>query len=223
MTDTVDQAEGYSGIADPQREWKVRSHYWRQSPEFVALRTAIKALLISPFTVPWTIQGFGMMRTYLPYAPNAKRFRLNVWDARLAVPEVSMMHDHPWDFTSWVINGKFQNVRFVEDHFNGDEYKYMTIMCGECGGAKSEALSIRLRALPAESYGAGSIYHQDASEVHVSGYDDGTVTLNDRVGDTEHARVFWPAGLEWVDAKPRPAGPWAIHSATKAALAKWED
>lgn len=217
-------AEGFHvSEADPRRAEKAASHYWKVSNECVAFRALVKTMLMYPRNHKWTTQGFGMMRTYLPHGPNPKRFRLNVWDAKMATPHVSTMHDHPWDFQSWIINGNFRNTRFVEDAYNGDPWEYMTIMCGECGGAKSGSTPIRLRAFPTEHYTTGDIYRQKASEIHVSEYDDGTVTLNDRTGDTEHARVFWPAGSEWVDAKPRPATDMEVATATMLALEKWHD
>lgn len=220
-----DQAEGFHvSELDPHRASKVSSHYWKPSNECAAFRALVKTVLMYPRNHAWTVQGFGMMRTYLPHGPNPKRFRLNVWDARMAVPHVSTMHDHPWDFQSWIINGNFRNTRFVEDAYSGDDWNYATIMCG-IAGDNSAPLSnrIRLRAFPTEHYTTGDIYRQSASEIHVSEYDNGTVTLNDRTGDTEHARVFWPAGLEWVDAKPRQATEMEVATATMLALENWND
>lgn len=217
-------AEGYSGVHDRRHGDRSRSYYFAISPECAALRVAIKSILIHAHQHEWTVQGFGMMRTYLPFGPNPKRFRLNVWNAAMAVPHVSTMHDHPWSFQSWIINGNFRNTRFLEDQYNGDDWSYSTIMCGIMGDNATRAQSrIRLRALPTEHYRTGDTYKQDASEIHVSEYDDGTVTLNDRVGDTEHARVFWPAGLEWVDAKPRAATEMEIATARALALNGWQD
>lgn len=194
-----------------------------QSPECAALRATVKTTLLYPFNFRWTLQGFGMLRTYLPYEPNGKRFRLNVWSSALAVAGVSIMHDHPWDFDSWIISGAFRNVRYVEDFNNGDGFKFMNIKCGENGCAMSEPALVRLRALPTEHYKTGDKYHQDAAEIHASFYDDGTVTLNDRVGDTEQARVFWAAPGDWVDAKPREATPMEVVKAVTLALDRWSD
>lgn len=219
-----DPAECFGGELVDRRADKMRSHYWKQSNEFAAFRAAIKTILLHPHDFKWTLQGFGFIRTYLPFGPNPKRFRLNVWDNDLTPPNVSTVHDHPWDFTSWIVSGAFRNLRLVEDHFNGDEYMHMRIKCGETGGSLgTQPLPIRLRAMPMEFYYTGDIYHQRADEIHTSGFDSGTVTLNDRVGDTEMPRVFWPAGQEWGDAKPREALPSEIAAATEIALARWKD
>lgn len=209
---------------DPHRANKRRSHYWKQSPECDMLTATIKTILMHPHDFKWSLQGFGFLRTYLPWGPAPKRFRLNVWDNALTLPNVSVIHDHPWDFTSYIISGAFRNVRFVEDHFCGEEYMHMRIKCGELGGSLgTDALPIRLRPMPVEFYYPGDIYQQRADEIHMSGFDSGTVTINDRVGDTEMPRVFWPAGLEWVDAKPREATREEVERTTKLALEKWRD
>ena len=192
------------------------------SNECAAMRAMAKFILGDAQMYRWTVQGFGMMRTYIPAPESQKRFRFNVWNSALAVPHVSVIHDHPWSFDSWIINGKFRNRRLVEDFFNGTPYHWMTIKTGEGGGSSAQRFTMGLRELPAEHYTTGDKYHQDAAEIHLSDYDDGTVTLNDRVGDTEHARVFWPVGEDWVDAKPREATAAEIDSTVKLALAKWE-
>lgn len=223
-TESNRPAEGFSGLPDPHRYNKVRSHYWKQSPEFAAFRTLIKTILLHPFNYAWTLQGFGFLRTYLPYGPNKKRFRLNVWHNALTLPDVSIIHDHPWDFTSWIINGQFRNQRYAEDHFNGDDFMHMRIKCGETSGSLgTDAMPIRLRKMPIEYYNTGDVYEQRADEIHMSMFDQGTVTLNDRTGDTEMPRVFWPAGLEWVDAKPREASESEILQSTVLALDRWGD
>lgn len=208
-------------------QWAQRSHYWKRSPECDALRALVKTVLLQPGE-NWTVQGFGMMRAYLPWGPNPKRFRLNVWNSDLAVPGVSVIHDHPWAFTSWIINGEFSNIRFVEDSYCGEDYDFMQIACGIEGDNSDAARQhnrsrSRLRMRAPEHYTTGDIYHQDADEIHLSGYGQGTVTLNDRIGDTEHARVFWPAGQEWVDAKPRKATYQEVSRTLSLATAKWQD
>lgn len=223
-TESNRPAEGFHGLPDPHRANKRRSHFWKQQPECDAFRTLVKTILLHPHNFDWTLQGFGFLRTYLPYGPNPKRFRLNVWHNDFTLPGVSTIHDHPWDFTSWIINGEFRNVRFVEDHFNGDEYEHMRIKCGITGGSLGTVASpIRLRTMPIEYYHTGDIYNQRADEIHQSGFDDGTVTLNDRTGDTEMPRVFWPAGGGWVDAKPREATEAEIAKAAGLAVEKWRD
>lgn len=216
-------AEGFYGMTDPHYTNAKRSHYWRRTPECDALRVAIKTILMHPHNFKWSMQGFGFLRTYLPYGPNAKRFRLNVWHNGLTLPNVSIIHDHPWDFTSWILSGVFSNVRFVPYAY-GLPYEFMRIKCGETGGSLgTEPQRINLSRQPTENYVAGDIYQQRADEIHLSMFEDGTVTLNDRVGDTEMPRVFWEQGKSWVDAKPREATYDEIADTTYLALDRWQD
>ena len=168
----------------------------------------------------WSVQGFGMLRTFFD---KDKRWCLNIWDAALAMPNVSTIHDHPWSFDSWIISGEFVNQRFIQYNYNGELFEYAVIKTGEGGGPDGERGKTYLRAEPAERYLRGNKYHQDATEIHLSAYEDGTVTLNDRtrVGDDEHAHVFWPAGQEWVDAIPRPATETEVLSTVQKALERW--
>ena len=171
---------------------------------FAANREFVRRVLINPFDWEWSVQGFGMLRTYLD---TEKRFRLNVWDRRLAVPNVSLIHDHPWHFKSYIISGGFVNTRYYNDP-NGDEYDYMVIKTGEGGGPDGVSGTIRMSsAILPENYKQGDMYSQEAREVHKSVYTDGAVTLNDRTPllDSDHATVFWPHGESWVDAEPRLA------------------
>lgn len=59
--------------------------------------------------------------------------------------------------------------------------------------------------------------------MHETKYARGTVTLNDRTPPTKAytARVFWPAGTEWVDAMPRRATKQEVLDAVSAALLHW--
>lgn len=173
--------------------------------------------------VEFSVQGFGMMRTYLD---SDKEWRLNVWDSSLQVPGVSTIHDHPWHFDSWVISGEFYNNRFLmtdEDGPTDQFYDYMEIKTGEGGGPTGERKTCRLSRQPTEFYAPGSYYHQDASEIHETRYRDGAVTLNrrKRVGTGEHARVFWPHGEEWVDAMPRPATPEEVRQVLGRVEDQW--
>lgn len=157
-----------------------------------------------------------MLRTYL-----TKEIRLHVWDSRYAVKDVSLLHDHPWDFTSVVVSGQLMNARYVEDP-RGDQYEYGTIQCGPGGGRRSDTKKITLRGVLPDVVLSGEAYTQKADEIHRTYFLDGTVTLVERTfrPDTEHARVFWPVGLEWVSAEPRPATPGEVAEITRTALFK---
>lgn len=187
------------------------------------IRPLVENVLLRAEDYEWTVQGFGMIRTYLGPKNNPKEIRLNVWDDRLAVPNVSTVHDHPWDFSSLIISGHFVNQRYY--HLTSSEstvptHSYMTIKTGVEGdnSKKLEVFDTVLNRWPSEVYVAGDKYHQTANEIHESCPARGTVTINKRVGDTEQARVFWPYGTDWVDAKPRRATVVEVRAVTQNAL-----
>lgn len=190
-----------------------------------AMRALVYSILLKPSQHTWTVQGFGMLRTYIG---RGKEHRLNVWHNDLSVPNVSTIHDHPWHFASWILNGQMLNTRFVEASTDligvGDLFEYMTIKCGEGGGPEGLVQTTRLMPVEQERYRAGGFYAQQSHEIHTTYFEDGTVTLNERVmlADCDHARVFWPAGKRWVDAEPRRATLQEIQMATRAALGSWE-
>lgn len=196
------------------------------------LRPLVVRVLCEPFAqAKWTVQGFGFLRTYFGPRDNPKRFRLNLWDSRFAVPNVSTIHDHPWDFKSLIVAGQFCNVRYdIADVRSGPRpmigptHDFSTITTGiNSTLERSPTEFCKLTARKPELYAPGEVYSQAANEVHETFYKDGSVTLNERVGDTEKARVFWPAGTDWVDALPRVAERDEVISATGWALGAWFD
>src|SRR6185503_17239495 len=86
--------------------------------ELEGLRRLVRDVLETPHDRIWTLQGFGMLRTYLGDDMN---MRLHVWDARHAAPNVSSIHNHPWGFTSLILSGEMENVLYqtrVPQDFN---------------------------------------------------------------------------------------------------------
>lgn len=192
------------------------------------LKPMVRHVLNQPYVdSKWTVQGFGFLRTYFGPHDEPKRFRLNLWDSTFTVPGVSTIHDHPWHFTSTIVAGAFCNVRYemgLAPHEAEITHHFTTIKTGEGGGMEKGLIS-RCRLIPQrpELYKAGDVYSQDADEIHETIFADGTVTLNERrrVGDGEHARVFWPAGTDWVDAEPRPATRNEVSGAIMSCIREW--
>lgn len=156
----------------------------------------------------WTVQGFGMVRCYLDAE---QRFRLNIWDERLRTPGVSLIHDHPWSFTSKVFCGRIRNKRyhFATTSQTDLNYNYKHIITGPDGADASPVMQCRLMPYATiEEYKAGQTYSQKLTEVHETDALRGTVTVNDRTAPTNEytARVFWhKQAPEWIAARPRPA------------------
>lgn len=191
--------------------------------DFTFTRAAVLAILEHWHSYEWTVQGFGMLRTYLD---PAKVYRLNIWHSSLAVPGVSIIHDHPWDFTSVVLAGEMTNIRYdvcspMQDSENhGALFHRQKIRTGEGGGPDGRVNTVALRPRQPEIVEPGFTYNQCAGEIHATSYVDGSVTLNERHrrGTGEHAYVFWPYGERWVDADPRKAKIQETIAAVDAAL-----
>lgn len=186
----------------------------------------VQKLLEQPLALDWTLQGLGMLRTYL-----APEVRLHVWDPDFKFVEdgevASELHTHPWDFESVIIAGCVRNYRFVESDGTSEEtggaipVKRQTIKCGEGGGLIGEPVDTFLTEQPTETYREGDTYTQEAHEIHKSLPEPGTVTIIERnfLRDTEHAYVYFKR--EWVSAEPRPATTDEIHAICNGALEKW--
>lgn len=171
-----------------------------------AQRALVRYLLENRLSLPrqdWTVQGFGFMR--LRVDPNT---RLHIWHSALRVPGVSDIHDHAqWSFSSRIMSGQIVNIRF-EESSGSPRYHRGIIKCG-IGGGMSAELPTDVDLVPIarpEIYETGEHYHQEAAEIHRTYAADGTVTLiTQKRNDTDTARVYWPLGLQWADAIPRPA------------------
>lgn len=188
----------------------------------LTMKENVESILRNWENYEWTIQGFGMLRTYVG---SDRKFRVNIWDNRFAVPGVSMIHDHPWDFTSNIIVGSIVNIRYIEVAcaLRACEYSYAKIKCGPGGGMETCVSDLELHPLPLEYYDEGDTYRQRANEIHETKFMDGTVTLIERTfrEDTEHARVFWRRDSNWVSAEPRVATSEEVIMFIDSALARF--
>lgn len=178
-------------------------------------RLLVKAILTSPFDLKWSVQGLGMLRTYL-----SPEVRLHIWDDSLRVPGVSPIHDHPWHLDSLIVSGTLRQYRYVVSPFGDEELTMSAIQCGENACTKTEPVLVKVHQTPLETYTPGQTYRQTKDEIHESLADTGTVTLVTRTfeGDRETARVFWRGDGGWVDAAPRPATLVEVRRVTQKAL-----
>jgi hypothetical protein len=163
----------------------------------------VTAILAHPFDYDWSIQGFGMLRAYLD--PDHV-WRLHLWDLDSAFPDVSRIHDHPWDFTSRIVVGRMDNQRYEVDGPEGEPYQSARILCGESAHLLEEPVTALVAPKATEHYGPEDFYAQEAPEFHESFPTAGAVTLVKRnfKQNRDVARVLWREGV-WGDAAPRPA------------------
>lgn len=172
-------------------------------------------ILLNARQYEWSIQGFGMLRLHL-----RNDFRLAIWNSKFQVPNVSLIHDHPWDFESLIINGMLVNNRYtLATPETGRPYFMKTIKPGiglaDVGGISKVYLTKHMR----EAYRAGNIYRQEADEIHETSYTDGTITLVKRFRGPrpDLARTCWAEG-DWVSAEPRIATTLEVSEITEHAL-----
>lgn len=170
--------------------------------------TKIDDILAHPFDHEWSIQGFGMLRTYLD---DEHVGRLHIWDASSATVDVSTIHDHPWDFTSRIVRGYLSNRRYRLmpegcGPVGGGYVRAAKIRCGEGGGIVEDLGRARIGLQTVETFGPEETYSMLAPELHESYPVPGTVSIIERTFHAEKdiATVCWLEG-EWVSAEPRPA------------------
>lgn len=184
----------------------------------------VKKILEHPRDYEWSFQGLGMLRCYL-----SREVRLHVWDPRLAVSNVSIIHTHPWNFESHVVAGRLIDTVYTETPLlaNGLTHHKQTIQCGLGACVHGPMIDVRLIKRGDLTVGdsLGVIGYQTSytrfrSAIHESRPEPGTVTIVERQfdDDTEHAYVYWPIGTQWVSAEPRPATSAEVVSMTVTAL-----
>lgn len=184
------------------------------NPASVLVRDALEF----PDRRTWTMQGLGMLRTYLQ-----DDVRLHVWDPARG-NGASPVHTHPWDFVSYVVAGRLTNIRYSEDVLGrGLPHFRRTIRPGEQLEVIGADELVGLRRLSEDVVRERGWYFQDASEIHESRPDPGTVTLIKRhrrnLPDT--ARTYYPLGQQWSSGEPRAATPEEVRDICRLALQRW--
>ncbi len=165
----------------------------------------------------WETQGLGMLRLRV-----SREVRLHIWHKGLIYePRPSEIHSHPWNFTSTVIVGRLDNIKYREVVGSfAPNASIGTIKCGVGGGLLDDSTRpAQLREVGLHEYGPGESYSQMAEDLHATTFLDGTVTVIERTfkEDTEHAKVAY-LGDKWITAEPRPATLDERKLAFKAAL-----
>lgn len=189
------------------------------------VRPLVKWMIEHALSVTWQYQGFGMLRMY----PDGRRTRFNVWMPSLAVPGVSLIHNHPWNFRSLVVSGVLINQQYyIAEPGRGKPYDGTSYLCGMIRPGPGGGLSLPIKKVQLVEgstgvYVAGQTYSQKWNEIHRTSPKEGTITINERVvpkGRPDMAEVFWPEGTDWVSAEPRPATQEEVKQMAEAAL-RW--
>jgi len=175
-----------------------------------------------PGALAWTLQGFGMLRFYIPGGGR----RVHVWSPGHAAAGIPVMHSHPWNFTSTVVSGEIVNEIYSADARPGAASPYMRqrIFCGAGGGLDGDPEEVWLGMVSSGLYTPGQRYRMEAAQIHVSTPSAGCVTVCARdlaVPDPDRAVVLWPVGEQWGSAEPRPATPGERRDILGHALEVW--
>lgn len=172
--------------------------------EHKVLQSMVTDILKNRHRYDWTLQGLGMLRLKLPNG-----MRLHVWDDRFRWVADARIHDHPWDFTSLIVSGMIWNTRYhptpradwKDIGTASIARNQLRIKCGEGSCDHGEPVPVVLIPLDTETYGPGMRYNQRRDEIHLSEALNGTVSIIERIGDTEIANVYYEK--TWDSAEPR--------------------
>ncbi len=188
----------------------------------------VKKILEKADLYEWSLQGFGMLRMYLE-----PEIRLHIWDSRYQIENVSIIHTHPWHFTSTVIAGCVRNVEYEDNEnlwnfefSNPHELYTQLILTGENAHGVQPIETCRLAVKSERVFYPGQSYRQFMTIPHQTFFEDGTVTVIERSDRTEqnHAYTYWDRSLGkngWVSAAPRKATKDEIIDITQNALHRW--
>ncbi len=180
----------------------------------------LKRLLHVGELFDWELWRTGMLRLDIGEESPV----LHIWDHRYQDINVTMAHDHPFDLESSVIAGTLTNLKFTpvaKGVKPCEEYWQVKIQCGTEACMVTNPVRIYLQLQELKTYRTGDIYRQQANEIHETVVDkDGAITFVNRTfgEDRDNAHVYIPNGMEWGDAKPRPATVDEIREITQKAL-----
>lgn len=175
---------------------------WAAPPADIITPNDLWSFLRHPLDLDWRAHGIGFIKAYLE---PTKTWRLNLYHTTIRNPGISVLHDHPWPLTSYIMAGLLLNRRYdwAGPHTTGGVPMHEgTINCAQFNGLEGEPRDVRLVGLPVEVYYPGMTYSQQPQEIHETAAHNGTATVI-RMGERRAdgiAKVFWPYGSKWGDA-----------------------
>lgn len=195
-----------------------------RNPTRALARAVLDEAIRHPSARQWDLQNLGVLRTFLPGDAV-----LHVWCPELAVPGVTAIHTHPWRFSSFVVAGIVENIRYTVNRDAaargpsdvGDNWRLFRELRVKPERAEVDAPCL-LRLLGVERIRSGSWYFQEASDVHESRPMPGTVTLIQRERTSDGAaHAYFPEGSSWVSGGRRPATEPEVVKACTLAVERW--
>lgn len=171
------------------------------------IKNKVREMLNNPLDYEWEIQGFGMLRTYID-----ANTRVQIWHNNYKIPNVTDIHTHPWDFTSFIIQGYMQNLCFIESKIENETvpediiYNRCLILTGEHAYVKEKTKVILSRDTNIK-YTNGMEYTHKKDVPHRTEYSNGTITVltKNNINKDSLAYSYTKGDSEWVSAAPRIA------------------
>jgi hypothetical protein len=174
----------------------------RRGENMTPLQAAIYTILLNPKAYKWDYQGFGFIRCYLH---DNDEWRLHIWDNKKAIPQISDIHTHPWDFKSTIIFGTLYNYIYKEVKSTGDKFTKQLMQPGKNARLLSDKIEVNLLSKIIQ-YNVLDTYSQKKEIIHKTNAISGTVTLIRRFDRSRQDRTFvYYKTAEWIAGTPRIA------------------
>jgi hypothetical protein len=174
-------------------------------------KVLVRTILEHAQDYPWTMQEIGLLGLRLD---DRREYRLHVWDPGSA-PGEPPVHDHPFDFSSWIIVGEMTNTRYEESD-SGVEYFRTRYSRDDEDTRRTDTV---LLSAVASTFTEGDHYSQLADELHDSRQVAGTVTIfRMAFKDVSELTVCRREESAWSSGRSRPATGDEVKKITNKAL-----
>jgi hypothetical protein len=164
---------------------------------------------------PWRMQDIGLLGLRLD---DRREYRLHVWDPSCSVGEPPV-HDHPFDFVSWIVAGEMTNTRYAVDP-SGVQYSRVRYSPSDEDARRMDTVKL---SATATTLTEGQQYSQLAHELHASRQLPGTVTIIRQMFKDVPELTVCRRDDTWVSGRARPAKPDEVKQITGKALEWFED
>ena len=172
-----------------------------------------------PDFMKWYAVGLGLLNADID---DRGKIRVHIWDSSLKVPNVSTAHTHPWNFTSYIVDGTLTNYLYAESLSGNNRQRRREQVFTRNGIRTISEELVYLEPYGFTSYPAGSCYSQNHADIHSTGYTDGTVTIvemGERIQDW--AYEYFAAEGELKQGTLHRATPEEIRSVLGKILKRW--
>ena len=149
----------------------------------------------------FAMQKLGVLRFQVPTDEHPDR-ALHLWNRDLKDRSASDIHSHPFDFSSIVLAGRIVNTQYeAVGRFKGPYFGWVIRPGPNVTVTDRKQYALLLHDV--DTIFAGSSYRMDASEIHHTAFEDGTVTVvTKRRGKLADEAMVFDRNEEWGNAAP---------------------